>query len=99
MAKEYWVIYRGPGFLAVVIWQLPHPLSPLKVSSTGDTGRLRKGDNLQLADGSGGEMVGVGDKFYDGDKAWSSINHLILSVHGVYNAQKAYLLFKFQSTG
>ncbi len=35
---EYWMIYRGPGFLSArMIWLLPHLLPPLSsVSSAGD---------------------------------------------------------------
>ncbi len=36
-SREYWILYRGPGFLAVVlIWFLAHPLLPSE-NSTGDT--------------------------------------------------------------
>jgi hypothetical protein len=45
---------RGPGFLAVT-WLLAHPRLLPSVSSTGDTGRLRKGNKLL----TGGEE-GVG---------------------------------------
>jgi hypothetical protein len=55
MAKEYGVILEDQAFYpSYDLATPPPPLPPLEVSSTGDTGRLRKGDNLQLADGSGG---------------------------------------------
>jgi hypothetical protein len=49
-------------------WLLPHPLP--SVSSAGDTHR-KTGKERQLADGG----LGGGAKSYDGEKAWSSINH------------------------
>ncbi len=60
-------------------WFLPFPLPPPlpSVSSTGrHTGRLRRRDNL-LTVGGGGD--GGRAKSYDGEKAWSSKKHSILS--------------------
>jgi hypothetical protein len=55
-----------------MIWLLTHPLPPFPVSELNQrhTGILRKRDNLLR--GEGGET-----KSHDGEKAWSSINHLM----------------------
>ncbi len=79
--KEYWIIYRGPGFLAV-LWfgSSPTPYSPsLSVSSTGDT-REDKRDNLLT--GEGGRGGWARGKSNDRKEALSSINHSILSISG-----------------
>jgi hypothetical protein len=71
------MIYSGPGFIAV-IYDLapPPPLLPPPVSKLDwrHTGRLI--DNLLKGVGEG---VGERAISYDGEKAWSSINHSILS--------------------
>ncbi len=60
-SREYWVIYRGPGFLALALFgSFPTP-SPSAVSKI-----------VYLSQSSW-------DWGYDGEKAWSSINHSILS--------------------
>ncbi len=75
-SKEYWMIYRGPGFLSVVWFgSSPHPLNPPPTSPVSKldwrhTGRLKK--ERQLADGWGG---GWGAESYHSKKAWSSLNH------------------------
>ena len=55
-----------------MIWLHSHPLTPLSplpsVSLTGDTQFVLMGG-----------VHGGGAKSYDGEKAWSSINHSILS--------------------
>jgi hypothetical protein len=58
-----------------MIWLIPHslPFSQSKLDRR-HTGRLRKRDNKLTGDGGGG-----GDKSYVAEKAWSSINHSILS--------------------
>jgi hypothetical protein len=67
------MIYREPGFLTPAhsrqqVISLSH--SSYYVST------------VELTDGrGGGASVGGGAKSYDGKKAWSSINHSILSVH------------------
>jgi hypothetical protein len=53
-----------------------HPPPPVKKLDMRHTGRLRKKVNLMTGDGGGGER---GAKSYDGEKAWSSINHSIFS--------------------
>jgi hypothetical protein len=57
-----------------MIWLLPNPLLPSPASKIDQqhSGRLRKRENLLTA-------KGVGAKSYDGGKAWTSINHSILS--------------------
>ncbi len=66
------MIYRGPGFLAV-IYDLAPPPPPLPFSMLDrrHTGRLKK--ESQLADVRGGKE----EPYHT--KVWSSINHSILS--------------------
>jgi hypothetical protein len=63
-----------------MIWLLPHPLftySPVSKLCRRNKGRLRKRDNSM----KGEEGRGRGrSQSYDREKAWSSINHAILSV-------------------
>jgi hypothetical protein len=68
--KEYWIIYREPGFLAVVLFDSFPPPSPVSKLDRRHTGRLLKRDNFLTGEGEG---VGEGAKSYDGEKAWSSI--------------------------
>ncbi len=56
-----------------MICLLPPPLPPQSVSSTSDT---REDGESETTYGGGG-----GDKSYDGEEAWSSINHLIREIH------------------
>ncbi len=58
-SREYWMIYRGPGFLAVVWFgssptPLPHPPSSLSKLNRQHTGRLRKKDKLLTGEGGRG---------------------------------------------
>ncbi len=59
--REYWLIYRGPGFLAIVSRDsAPHtpllPPSPVSKLDRRHTGSLRKRDNLLTRKGGrGGE--------------------------------------------
>ncbi len=76
--REYWMNNRRVGFLAVVCFgSSPTPLLPSSVSKLDrrHTGRLRKRDNLMTGEWGGG---GRGAESYD-RKAWSSINHSVLS--------------------
>jgi hypothetical protein len=69
------MIYRGPGFPR--FYDLaPRPPSPLPDSKLAQwhTGRLTKRDNLLTGEGGG-----WAEYSYDGEKAWSSVNYLILS--------------------
>ncbi len=70
---EYWMIHRGPGFLAVE-WRAT-PLSPVSKLDWRHTGRHRKRDGLLTGGG--------GAKSYDGEKASSSTNQSILSGSGI----------------
>ncbi len=57
--RDYWIIYRGPGFLAV-LWfgSSPTPSNPPlpSVCWTGDTQGLRNRDNLLTEEGEGKGM-------------------------------------------
>jgi hypothetical protein len=77
VGREYWMIYRVLGFL-VVIWFGSSPPLPRSSASCpflsvflSVAGRAHW---RERGDGGGG-----GAKSYDGEKAWSSINHSILS--------------------
>jgi hypothetical protein len=56
-----------------IIWLHPHPYPHSSVSKLD---RRHLGDSLLTGEGKG---KGGGAKSYDGEKAWSSINHSILS--------------------
>ncbi len=72
--REYWMIYRGPGFLAAVWFGFPpSPFCGQQVVS------LSQSFCVSLNDGRRGGC-GRGAKSYDGEKAWPSINQSILSV-------------------
>ncbi len=80
----YWMMYRGPGFLAV-LWlgsspTLSPPPSPVSISATGDTQDQKTETESQLADGRmrGGGWRGA--ESYDRYKAWSCINQYSLRV-------------------
>ncbi len=67
--REYWMIYRGPGFLAVVWFgssTIPFPSPP------------------PLPTGEGRRGVGGGAKSNGREKAWPSIHHWILSGTDIY---------------
>ncbi len=53
-----------------MIWIFPHPLTPSTPSQSSYV------SPVELTEGGGG---GGGAGSYDGEKAWSSINHSILS--------------------
>jgi hypothetical protein len=66
-----------------MIWLLPHLAPSLLLSPVSKPDRRHRGrliyiytDNLLTVEGEGG---GAGAKSYDSKKAWSSINHSILS--------------------
>ncbi len=73
---QYWMIYRGPGFL-----ELSPPPPP--VSSTGDTQEDWERNTCWRE-----RERGAGAKSYDDQKAWSSINHSILSAKRAHNRIK-----------
>ncbi len=73
-AREYWIVYRGPGFLAL-IWfgSSPAPSHPLpSVSSCCDTQEDGERETTFWQGGGGA-------KSNDSEKDWSSINHSILA--------------------
>ncbi len=61
------MIYRGPGSFDLA----PRPPSPVSLSQSSCV------SPVELTDGRVGEK---GAKAYDGEKAWTSINHSLLSV-------------------
>ncbi len=76
--REYWMIYGGPGFIAVAwIGSSPTPSLPYlpSVSSTSDTQEDWERDGRERGEG----VRGRGANSYDGEKAWSSIQHSTLS--------------------
>ncbi len=71
---------RGPGFLAIVLFgsSPSHPSASCLSFSVFLCDAL-----VELTDGRGGGRRGWGGaKSYDDEKAWSSINHSILSPYG-----------------
>ncbi len=75
--REYGMIHRGPGFLVSrhrMIWLLPLPPHLPSVSSTGDAQEHWARETNCWREKGGGTSK-------RGEKAWSSINHSILSVH------------------
>jgi hypothetical protein len=80
--REYWMICRGPGFLAVV-WFGSSPTSPFLLPSVISTGGAQKEWERETTAGVKGGRGGGGAKSYDDEKAWSSINHPIRSVSRV----------------
>ncbi len=83
-AREFWMIYRGPGYLAVLWFD-----SPRLELDWPHTGSLRRGGNLLT--GGGGEGGGREAESYDRKKAWSSINHSILSGSNPLTARMCWL--------
>ncbi len=79
--RVYLMYSRGPGFLAVV-WFVnsppPPPLPPPLVSKLSLFLSLPVRRRFRLTDGRGGGGM-KGAQSYDGEKAWSSIIHEILS--------------------
>ncbi len=79
ITRKYWMNYRLPGFLAVVWFgSSPHPV-PLFHQQVVSLSQSSCVSPVELTDGRGRGMVGGWAKSYDGEKAWSSINQLILS--------------------
>jgi hypothetical protein len=94
MAGEYWMVYRGPDFLAGrMIWYLaPNPHLP-SVSSTGD-----KREDWEREPTCWRERVekGVGEEPNHPNHpktAWPSINHSILSGHMSCPAASVFYIF------
>jgi hypothetical protein len=82
------MIYGGPGFLCVIlIWFLP--LSCLQVASFSQSSCFSP-VKLSYGGEEGGEGVERA-KSYDREKAWSSINHSILSGWGNQNDRSNFM--------
>ncbi len=81
--REYWKIYRGTGFLSVVWYgSSPAPSPSFLVSKLSLFLSLLVCRQTSLPTGEGGGEWGWRRSHitvYDGEKAWSSINHSILS--------------------
>ncbi len=97
--KEYWMIDRRPGFLAVVWFGSSPTLSsppPVSKNNRRHTGRLRKRDNFLTGEGErGGGCRGA--ESCDRKKAWSSKNHSILSgLHNLFYAKNG-LIWRYQN--
>jgi hypothetical protein len=76
--REYWMIFGGPGFLAVgLIWLLSYPLFPFSKLSLFLN--LPCVSPVDLTDGRG-ERVGEEPNHTTGEKAWSYKTPSILSV-------------------
>ncbi len=78
---NYGNIYKGQGFYAIVLYDLAPPLtssspSPVSKLDRRHTGRPRKRDHMLTGKGGKGWRR---SQSYDSEKAWSSINHSILS--------------------
>jgi hypothetical protein len=79
LPREYWMIYRGPGFLAgPMILLLVHPL-PLSRQKGRPAAHRKTEKDRQLAHGRGGEGGGRGTESFDRREAWAFTNHSILS--------------------
>jgi hypothetical protein len=76
-----------------MIWSLIHHPLPLPVSKLDwrHTGRLKKRDKLVAGER---EVVrgGRGAESYDRKKAWFSVNHSILSGHGLISMANVFYM-------
>jgi hypothetical protein len=71
------MLYRRQAFLAVV--NSPTPFSPFPISRLHvvSLSQFSCVSPVELTVGRGGRGDGGGVKAYDGEKAWSSVNHSI----------------------
>jgi hypothetical protein len=93
--REYWMIYRGPGFLeAVWFSSLPtlFPPSPVSKLSLFLGLFLCFASRAYWREGWGGER---GAKSYDREKAWPSISYSILSAVNHIQGNSAICMFRF----
>jgi hypothetical protein len=83
--REYLMYYGVQGFI-IVIWfgsfPIPHPL--LLSASCLSFSMFLCRRSIELTDGTGGGGEEEGAKSYDGEKAWSSLIHKLLSGHAVF---------------
>jgi hypothetical protein len=78
--RVHWIIYRGPGFLAVVWFGSSPTPSPVSKLSPYLSFLVCRRSSLLTVEG--------GAKSYDGEEAWSSINNSIPSRGGLKNLDK-----------
>jgi hypothetical protein len=76
-AREYWMYYRGPGFLAVV-WFGPPPLSLSSVNTTGDT---QEEGERETTDGRGGRGGGKEPNYRESLVLYNTLNILLSYNH------------------
>ncbi len=70
--REYWMIYRGPGFLAVV-WFIPPPPFRQQIACLSQSSCVSPVE-LTTGRGGGGGGGARGAKSYHCEKAWPSMN-------------------------
>ncbi len=76
--REYWMIYRGPGFFAVVLsWLYAPPPLPPSVSSTGDTQEDWERETSCWRERN--SEYGGRELTASAIDAWYSVNHSIFS--------------------
>ncbi len=88
LVREYWIICRGPGFLAVVWFGSSPTLSPLPSASCLSFSIL-----LCVASRAYWRERGWSrSQTYDGEKVWSSINHSI-TLYSILCSAKRFLMY------
>ncbi len=100
--REFWMIYRGPGFHAI-LWfgssSTPSPLSSKQIVSLSQSSCVSP---VELTGRWGKGWYGGGAKSYDIEKAWSLINHPILSAEyghtGYCRSLRKVIYYRGQST-
>ncbi len=75
LTREYWMIYSGPGFLAVV----PPPPHPPPVSKVDRATTQEDWEREKTRWQERGEGGGLGADSYGREKTWSSLNQSIIS--------------------
>ncbi len=74
--REYWKIYRGPGFSRhLMIWLLPHPLPNQQVVSLSQSFCVSPVQAYWRERGESWVGEGASSSSYDSEKAWSSVTH------------------------
>ena len=77
--REYWMKYRGSGFLAFVWFGSSLALSPLPLLLSASCLSPSRSSCVPPVERERGRGWGRSQNSFDGEKAWSSINHWILS--------------------